>query len=268
MTLTQAGNVGIGTTSPLSKLNVEVASNTDGIFLSRSGTNKQSILILADTSNGASISGGTNPDGTATATDGFGRLILQNGPDEGFIFQTSAVAAGSAQNWQTRMRIRNNGNVFINHPTDVGEGKLRVSQDGALWNVEVRHTFSTQYFMLFRYNSTGIGSIVGNGSSVAFNTTSDYRLKEDLKEIKGLEKLSALKVYDFKFKNSENRMDGVLAHELAEVLPYAVTGEKDAVDVDGNIKPQGVDYSKIVPILIKAIQELKTEIDSLKNQIK
>ena len=83
--------------------------------------------------------------------------------------------------------------------------------------------------------------------------------KEDLKEINGLEKISALKVYDFKFKNSENRMDGVLAHELAEVLPYAVHGEKDGKEM------QGVDYSKLVPILIKAIQELKSENDTLKS---
>jgi hypothetical protein len=55
-------------------------------------------------------------------------------------------------------------------------------------------------------------------------------------------------------------MDGVIAHELQEVLPYAVQGEKDGKDM------QGVDYSKIVPILVKAIQELKAEIDELKNK--
>jgi hypothetical protein len=59
-------------------------------------------------------------------------------------------------------------------------------------------------------------------------------------------------------------MDGVLAHELAELLPYAVNGVKDEVDEDGNDKMQGVDYSKLVPIMIKAIQELKAEIDLLK----
>ena len=160
------------------------------------------------------------------------------------------------------MRISNAGDMFINHPTNLGEGKLRVSQDGSLWNVEVRHTYATQYFMLFRYNSSGIGSIVGNGSSVAFNTTSDYRLKEDLKEVNGLNKISAIKVYNYKWKDSDNRMDGVLAHELQEILPYAVTGEKDDLDKDGSIKAQGVDYSKLVPVLVKAIQELSAKVDA------
>ena len=61
-------------------------------------------------------------------------------------------------------------------------------------------------------------------------------------------------------------MDGVLAHELEQILPYAVNGDKDAIDEDGNIAAQGVDYSKLVPILIKAIQELKAEIEILKNK--
>ena len=58
----------------------------------------------------------------------------------------------------------------------------------------------------------------------------------------------------------------MMAHELQEVLPNVVTGEKDAMNEDGSIKPQGVDYSKLVPVLIKSIQELKAEIDELKNK--
>jgi hypothetical protein len=77
----------------------------------------------------------------------------------------------------------------------------------------------------------------------------------------------AIKVYDFKWKNSENRMDGVLAHELEQILPYAVNGEKDAIDKDGKIEAQGVDYSKLVPILIKAIQEQQVQIEKLKAKI-
>ena len=61
-------------------------------------------------------------------------------------------------------------------------------------------------------------------------------------------------------------MDGVLAHELQEVVPYAVTGEKDEVDNKGNIKIQNVDYSKLTPILIKAIQELTERIKTLENK--
>jgi hypothetical protein len=93
-------------------------------------------------------------------------------------------------------------------------------------------------------------------------------LKEDLQDYNGLEIVSKLKTYDFNWKDADVRDYGMIAHELQEVLPNYVSGEKDAVDVDGNVKPQGVDYSKIVPILIKAIQEQQEQIDSLKNQIK
>ena len=114
--------------------------------------------------------------------------------------------------------------------------------------------------MVFGWYATEIGSISNvGGSFTSFNTSSDYRLKEDLKEINGLEKICAIKVYNFKFKKSKYRMDGVLAHELQEIIPYAVIGEKDAKEM------QSVDYSKIVPALIKSIQELNDKL--IKNNI-
>jgi hypothetical protein len=116
----------------------------------------------------------------------------------------------------------------------------------------------------FNASNTYVASIAINASSVSYGTGSDYRLKEDLKTFNGLEKLLAIKVYDFKYKAEGDRMDGVLAHELQQVIPYAVTGVKDELDDKGNAKIQNVDYSKIVPILIKSIQELKAENDNLK----
>jgi hypothetical protein len=177
-----------------------------------------------------------------------------------------------------RMRITSGGIISSEGPFQIGSdlvsGKLNI---GALLNSGVNGINIQSYqspgggnFIQF-LNISGVsaGNITHSGTtSVAYNTTSDYRLKEDLKEIKGLEKVQAIKVYDYKWIGEESRMDGVIAHELAEVLPYAVTGEKDAVDEQGNDKLQGVDYSKIVPILIKAIQEQQEQIDSLKNQIK
>jgi hypothetical protein len=113
----------------------------------------------------------------------------------------------------------------------------------------------------FVNGTTAVGSITTTTTTTSYNMVSDYRLKEDFQEIQGLEKVLALKVYDYKWKSEESRMDGVVAHELQEVLPYAVSGEKDGDDM------QSVDYSKIVPILIKAIQEQQEQIDQLKNQI-
>jgi hypothetical protein len=133
-------------------------------------------------------------------------------------------------------------------------------------SILVNRKTSTGDIVIIRYNNSGVGSISTNGTTTSYNITSDYRLKEDFKEINGLEKIAAIKVYDFKYKNSELRMDGVIAHELQDVLPYAVNGEKDAIDEEGKIQAQGVDYSKLVPVLVKAIQELKAEIDELKNK--
>jgi len=118
------------------------------------------------------------------------------------------------------------------------------------------------------YNTSYIGGIQQNGASnVAFNTSSDYRLKEDLKDFNGLNLISNLKVYDFKWKTDNTRMYGVLAHELQEIIPYVVNGNKDEVKEDGKIKVQVVDYSKIVPILIKSIQEQQDIIEELKARI-
>ncbi|MFT6128059.1 MAG: hypothetical protein ACJAVA_002557, partial [Flavobacteriaceae bacterium] len=94
-------------------------------------------------------------------------------------------------------------------------------------------------------------------SATAYNTTSDYRLKEDLQDFKGLDLVSKIPVYDYKWKAEDSRSYGVMAHELAEVLPDAVTGDKDAEEM------QGVDYSKIVPLLVKSIQELTAKVEKL-----
>jgi hypothetical protein len=124
---------------------------------------------------------------------------------------------------------------------------------------------TSKYISFRRGDGTEIGAVRRNGASnVAFDTSSDYRLKEDLKNFNGLDKVLKLKVYDFQWKDTTERMDGVLAHELQEVIPYAVGGEKDGIDGKGDMIIQGVDYSKIVPILIKSIQELKAEFDEYK----
>ena len=124
---------------------------------------------------------------------------------------------------------------------------------------------TTGTIVTIRYNNATVGSISTDGTTTAYNITSDYRLKEDFIATKGLEKVCAIKIYDFKFKNSENRMDGVIAHELQKIIPYAVIGKKDAINEEGEIEAQGVDYSKLVPILVKAIQELNDKL--VKNNI-
>ena len=112
---------------------------------------------------------------------------------------------------------------------------------------------------IYFFNPNGaVGYIGTSGSSTVYSEASDYRLKEDLQDFNGLDMISKIPVYDFKWKIDESRSYGVMAHELQEVLPQAVVGEKDAEEM------QGVDYSKIVPLLVKSIQELKAEIELLK----
>jgi hypothetical protein len=137
---------------------------------------------------------------------------------------------------------------------------------GYMWAVGVVSN-GGKAFSLGNQDGNEVGTIVINAGGVAYNTTSDYRLKEDLRDFNGLDKVSKIKVYDFKWKNLDERIDGVIAHELQEVLPYAVSGVKDALNHEGKIEAQSVDYSKLTPVLVKAIQELKAQNDDLQSQI-
>jgi len=112
---------------------------------------------------------------------------------------------------------------------------------------------------------SGTGSISISGTSTAYNTSSDYRLKENIAPMTGaLAKVQQLKPVTYKWKSDGSNGEGFIAHELAEVCPDAVTGEKDAVDENGNIKPQGIDTSFLIATLTAAIQELKAEFDAYK----
>jgi hypothetical protein len=266
LTILSTGNVGIGTASPGYKLTVGIDAETSVLQTYTNGT--------SGANQGAVIRSWTY------STENYRRYtdIVSIGNWDG-TNGTSAMRFFTQSNSTTpeeRMRITSGGEVLVGtQTTDVntvgcqlrpfGLGIFIRSGAAAL---QLNRTSSDGIIASFRTSDIERGSISIAGSVTSYNVTSDYRLKEDFQEVKGLEKVGAIKVYDYKWKLDEKRMDGVLAHELAEVLPYAVFGEKDEVDENGNDQMQSVDYSKIVPILIKAIQELKTEIDSLKNQIK
>lgn len=132
-------------------------------------------------------------------------------------------------------------------------------------------------FMDYWYNSTNIGAISQNGTTgVSFVTTSDYRLKYDVTPMSGaLQKVAALKPVTYKWKADGSDGQGFIAHELQEVFPDAVTGEKDAVeglvDEEGNIsyrpKYQGIDTSFLVATLVSAVQELNAELQAVKQEL-
>jgi len=169
-----------------------------------------------------------------------------------------------------RMRITSGGEVQINGTTSAsGASKLTVRYDGTSnYPITVGNENVSGGLIRFAGNGSGVlGSITHNGTNVAYNTSSDYRLKEDFKEFNGLELISKIKTYDYAWKSNKSRMYGFIAHELQDILPYTVNGKKDEVDEDGNAIYQGVDYSKIVPILIKAIQEQMGIINELKEKM-
>jgi len=121
-------------------------------------------------------------------------------------------------------------------------------------------------FYSMNSTTTIIGSIANNSNvSTTYNTSSDYRLKENIAPMTGaLATVAQLKPVTYKWKSNGSDGQGFIAHELQAVVPDCVTGEKDAVDENGDIKPQGIDTSFLVATLTAAIQELKAEFDAYK----
>ena len=159
------------------------------------------------------------------------------------------------------MTIDADGNVGIG--TTSPTYKLHVASSNNVSIFEDTSNASGAAFIVFnRPGVFSMGSITRNGSanSVSYNTGSDYRLKEDLKDFNALDLVNNITAYDYKWKDIEQRDYGFIAHELKQTLPNVVTGEKDGE------KMQGVDYSKLTPILLKAIQELEARVKELENK--
>jgi len=120
----------------------------------------------------------------------------------------------------------------------------------------------------FYSNSGERGSITVSNFATAYNTSSDYRLKENVVNItNGINKVKQLEPKRFNFIGSTQVVDGFLAHETQTVVPEAVEGEKDAVDLNGNAVYQGIDQAKLVPILTAALKEAITKIEQLETRI-
>jgi hypothetical protein len=132
----------------------------------------------------------------------------------------------------------------------------------AIWN-RVSTTLSSTVLQ-FRNAGVEVGRISHTNTATSYVTGSDYRLKENPTPMAGaLETVTALKPVDFTWKTDGSSGRGFIAHELQAVVPEAVTGEKDKVDAEGNPEYQGVDASKLVPILVAAIQELSAKVAAL-----
>ena len=168
-----------------------------------------------------------------------------------------------------RMRINSSGGVTIQGGA-IGNGKLGIYSDATTAGIFIKNNGGDGYWALNFANNAGsqVGYISLNSSSTSYNTASDYRLKEDWQPMTGAsDRVLALNPVNFAWKADGSRVDGFLAHEAKEVVPESVHGEKDAVDADGNPVYQGIDQSKLVPLLTAALQEALTEIAALKDRV-
>ena len=250
-----SGNVGIGTSSPTDKLTVISAGtqvgSTDFRNVARIGlaTTDASVLLGYDISTGSAILASTN-----------------NYP---IAFWTS-----SAGTYAEKMRIDSSGNLMLNTTSVLSSAKQSVFFNGLVeYGINLKTTYSTtngsNFFAFFAAGGSQIGGVTqATSTTVAYNTSSDYRLKENVTPLaNGLTKVMALKPCHWTWKTYADYGEGFIAHELAEVCPNAVTGQKDAVDADGNPKYQGVDTSFLVATLTAAIQELKALVDTQSSTI-
>jgi hypothetical protein len=169
------------------------------------------------------------------------------------------------------MRISANGNISI-ATTNASSGRLNIEgyTNGDRYGIFMRPSANDATPIAF-HNVAGstIGSISTTSSATAYNTSSDYRLKENVVPLTGaIDRLNQLQVHRFNFiADPDKTVDGFIAHEAQAVVPECVTGTKDAVDADGNPVYQGIDQSKLVPLLTAALQEALAEIESLKARV-
>ena len=236
MAISASGHVGIGSTSPSYRLSVEAASGTDVTALFKSDDANAWIQIRDNTTTDTGVMVGANGD----------NLLLRAGSNE-------------------RMRIDSSGNKFMDEnftTTDINARKSYFNSTGQQFHARGAH----EAMIVFQKpDGTQIGSIARTVSNIAYNTSSDYRLKENICGIlDGITRLKQLKPSRFNFiSDPDITIDGFIAHEVSSIVPEAVTGEKDEVDSDNKPVYQGIDHSKLVPLLVAAVQELTAKVEAL-----
>jgi hypothetical protein len=247
MRIDSAGNVGIGTSSPSQRLHVE-----------------GNALIA-------------RPFGSSAFLQ-----IFQSGVESWQILNpANSQALTFANSGTERMRIDSSGNLLVG--TTTANGKLYVTGltnsvcarfeaaggiVGALVQCVNTSTSGTNTAIFFQQNGSAVGSITTSNTTTTYNTSSDYRLKHDIQPMTGaLAKVQQLKPVTYKWNADDSESQGFIAHELQEVVPECVTGEKDAVDEEGKPVYQGIDTSFLVATLTAALQEAVAEINSLKARL-
>ncbi len=261
-------NVGLGTSAPLRQLSISNSSNAEMSFIS--GTSGIASILFGD---------------GLTGTDVYRGYVQYQHSSDSLLFGTAAA---------TRMTISDGGAVFIGTtgvPSNGSGGAAFRNDSNSRKNLYLStSSANNQGLVVFDNPNGSVGSITTNGSATAYNTSSDYRLKENVTDISdGITRVKQLAPKRFNFiADADTTVDGFIAHEAATVIPEAVSGEKDAMTeevlyVDGDeipegkkvgdvkiastIDPQGIDQSKLVPLLTAALQEAIAKIETLETKV-
>jgi hypothetical protein len=251
----------------------EISSPSLKLGKSRGASNGSSTIVQSGDGLGAIIFAGA--DGTNLETPGaYIQCFVDGTPGTDdmpgrLVFSTTADGASTPTQ---RMVIFNSGTVLM--------GNGAVNQTGLTFNAATSTTNTRLYFnrattassleaLVFADAGITSGSITYTNTATAYNTSSDYRLKENITLLDGaIDRLNQLPVHRFNFiADPDTVVDGFIAHEAQAVVPECVTGEKDAVDDEGNPKYQGIDQSKLVPLLTAALQEAIAKIEDLEGRL-
>tara|TARA_R100000655_G_scaffold60810_1_gene99188 strand:+ start:399 stop:1328 length:930 start_codon:yes stop_codon:yes gene_type:complete len=255
MRVDSSGRVGVNNTSPGSSW-----ENADDLVIG-DGSGHRGMTILAGT---GSISGIEFSDGTGSDAAKTTGGIRYDHSGNYMRFQTN--------DGNERLRIDSSGHVLFNctslPSTSVAGAGFEKNGDQAILFSSSGSSSGSSNHAEFKNGNGTVGTINTNGSATSYNTSSDYRLKENATAISdGLTRLKTLKPYRFNFKaDATKTVDGFFAHEITAV-PEAITGTKDEVDSDNNPVYQGIDQSKLVPLLTAALQEAITKIETLETKV-
>ena len=197
------------------------------------------------------------------------RILLDSGA---FSYANApAGTSGNTATFTTRFIVNSIGQLSLGSATPVSAGWLTLNYDGQNYNgLMTRTTTSGTYYgaMFKNVSDAFVGNISVSASATAYNTSSDYRLKDNVAPMTGaLARVALLKPVTYSWKIDGSAGEGFIAHELQEVCPLAVTGEKDAVFEDGSVKSQSIDVSFLVATLTAAIQEQQALIENLTTRL-
>ena len=247
-----SGRLGLNQTTPASRLHI-----------SESSSNTINIQLTNDTTGHSAGTDGMTIGYSTNSSAGFINVC-----ESSSAFTIKTGGTGSANE---RLRIDSSGRLLINTTshTNVENGSTNAQYLYQGYKVSSRDSTSNREHLVF-YNPNGdVGSINTSGSNTSYTTASDYRLKENETAISdGITRLKTLKPYRFNFKvDKDTTVDGFFAHEVTPAVPEAITGIKDEVDSDNKPVYQGIDHSKLVPLLTAALQEAVTKIETLETKV-